>query len=388
MTKKSMTLTATSRPRRSSSPARRPRTGRTAVTLALLAAGVTGSSLQMQANAPVVVDLANGQARQESQSAAKLEVTRTEAPAAAVAVAVAAPVVSQVAVVAVAAPALQPVAVSSYDEHELRTRLRWMEVRVGSHTVATPDPGSRVLLVRAAAQRAALGDVGLDWRDVYGVINAETSWVPRTGIGRNGVVSHGIAQFEPATARALGLRNPNDVVAAVHAAAVHLREAAQWSARRIANLGLTEEQRAAKLREGVSVYYNLSSRGRRLWSGTNTAQMPFETRRHIFNVQEGARLAERMATPGAVTPTPSVPAPLLVAAAERAPAPRAQRTRAAAPRNTAPREVGTISWSGKGGQASGSRKGTYVVWSNGKVSRQPAAGQHGALTWTPRQHVG
>ena len=50
-------------------------------------------------------------------------------------------------------------------------------------------------------------------------------------------------------------------------------------ARRIANLKLTPEQHAQKLREGVSIYYNLSSKGRSAWNGLNTAKLPIETRR-------------------------------------------------------------------------------------------------------------
>src|SRR5215218_9502388 len=64
----------------------------------------------------------------------------------------------------------------------------------------TLEPAARLKLSRAAAEKAALHEVGLDFRDVYGVISAETSWVPRAGMGRNGVVSEGLGQFEPATA--------------------------------------------------------------------------------------------------------------------------------------------------------------------------------------------
>src|SRR5690349_15929263 len=121
------------------------------------------------------------------------------------------------------------------------------------------EPALRLRLARSAADQAGLHEVGLDFRDVYGVISAETSWVPRAGIGRNGVVSQGLAQFEPATARAVGLRDPNNAVEAVHAAARLLREAAVWSAERVSHLSQEPEQHAAKLREGVSIYYNLST---------------------------------------------------------------------------------------------------------------------------------
>lgn len=182
---------------------------------------------------------------------------------------------------------------NSYDW--LRSQIRWKTVRFGNGEAQTPDKASRIMLVQAAAKSAGLDQVGLGFQDVYGVINAETSWVPRTGMGKNGTPSYGLAQFEPATARALGLRDPNDPVEAVHVAALHLKQAATWSANRLEGLKLTPEQRAEKLREGVSIYYNLSSKGRAKWNGTNTDIMPVETLRHIANTERGAREATYLA---------------------------------------------------------------------------------------------
>ena len=173
------------------------------------------------------------------------------------------------------------------DYAQLRSSIRWMQTRLGN----APDHHSRLLLAKSAAQRAGLAEVGLGWRDVYGIITAETSWVPRMGQSKNGTPNLGIAQFEPATARALGLRNPNDLVESVHVAAVHMKEAAQWSEDRIAGLRLGAGERALKLREGVSIYYNLSSRGRAVWNGRNTDRLPIETRRHIANARVGAQEA-------------------------------------------------------------------------------------------------
>ena len=248
----------------------------------------------------------------------------------------------------------------------LRSQLRWMTVRVGSRAVQTPDPNSRLLLARAAADRAGLSEVGLDWRDVYGVINAETSWVPRDGLGRNGVTSEGLAQLEPATARALGVRNANDPVEAVHAAAALLKEAAQWSARRIAGLRLAGGEHAARLREGVSIYYNLSTAARERWNGVSHPDLPAETRRHIANVREGARQAERLAVGKLDLPTVLSPAPKA-----------AQVQRVAAVRES-PRPLGTIEWSGSGNDADGRRAGKHVVWSNGTVTREAG----GRVRWT------
>lgn len=173
----------------------------------------------------------------------------------------------------------------------LRARLRWVQTRVGGDVLLTPDLGSRMLLAKSAAQRAGLSEVGLSFKDVYGIINAETSWVPRTGASKDGTPNLGIAQFEPATARALGVRDPHDPVEAVHAAALHMREAARWSAERVERLDLGAAERAEKLREGVSVFYNLSVRGRNRWNGTNADKLPRETQRHIVNTRAGVQEA-------------------------------------------------------------------------------------------------
>jgi hypothetical protein len=238
------------------------------------------------------------------------------------------------------------------------------------------------MLARSAAERAGLKDVGLDFRDVYGVINAETSWVPRTGMGKNGVASQGLGQFEPATAKAVGLRNPNDAVEAVHAAARLLREAAVWSASRIARLGLAPEQRAAKLREGISIYYNLSTRARSAWSGLNTASLPVETLRHIRNVRAGALQADQLnARLGGPNMPPLPPEGVLLAAAERS----APAHASAAARPATPQPVGTIEWSGKGGEGPGAGRRSYVVWSNGAVKPQSGGNVPvGAIRFTPR----
>ncbi|MEJ5990384.1 transglycosylase SLT domain-containing protein [Ramlibacter sp. PS3R-8] len=209
------------------------------------------------------------------------------------------------------APARFNVHIDAYYE-QLRTKLRWKDVRYAGDVLQTPDAQSRLLLVQSAAERAGLEKVGLSYADVYGIINAETSWIPRMGSSKDGTPNLGIAQFEPATARAVGLTDPLDPVQAVHAAAMHLKDAATWSSRRIANLKLTPEEHATKLREGVSIYYNLSSKGRSEWNGLNTAKLPIETQRHIANARLGAReaaemelqlvqLKSRMSLPGMMT---------------------------------------------------------------------------------------
>jgi len=179
-----------------------------------------------------------------------------------------------------------------YDQ--LRKKMNWLPVRYAGSMLKTPDAQSRILLAQSAAQRAGLAEVGLNHRDVYGIINAETTWIPRMGASKNGTPNLGIAQFEPATAKAVGLVDPSDPVEAVHAAALHLKDAAKWSAKRISGLKLTPEQHALKLREGVSIYYNLSTKGRNVWNGKNTAKLPVETQRHIANARLGAREAAEL----------------------------------------------------------------------------------------------
>ncbi|HEX2545024.1 MAG TPA: hypothetical protein VHL79_09115 [Ramlibacter sp.] len=196
--------------------------------------------------------------------------------------------------VSMAAPAAQA-AVQFASEEALRARIKWVPVRYAGENLKTLDEASRLLLAQAAAERAKLGEVGLSFEDVYGVIWAETSWIPRTGMGKNGVQSLGLAQFEPRTARGLGLKNPNDPVQAVYAAAVNMKHGAEWAADKIEHLKLTPEQRAEKIREGVSIYYNLSIKGRNKWDGQNTAILPVETQRHITNVRLGAEKASDIA---------------------------------------------------------------------------------------------
>lgn len=226
-------------------------------------------------------------------------VARTTRAAATATAAAAAAAVSQAA--PAAAPAIRmatPVAAAAvrFASHEaVRARIKFETVRYAGKPVKTLDEASRLLLTQAAAARAGLHKVGLSYQDVYGVIDAETDWIPRTGMGRNGVASIGLAQFEPRTARGLGLKDPNDPVQAVFAAAVNMKHGAEWAEDKISHLKLSPEQRAQKIREGVSIYYNLSIKGRNKWDGFNTAQLPIETQRHIRNVRQGAAEATQLA---------------------------------------------------------------------------------------------
>lgn len=203
---------------------------------------------------------------------------------------------------------------------ELRAQLRWVPARLGSEVLTLDNP-SRMLLAKSAARQAKLDEVGLGFADVYGIINAESSWLPGDGSSRDGTPNLGVAQFEPETAAALGVRDPHDVVEAVHAAAEHMREAAQWSASRIAGLKLSKPERARRLREGVSVYYNLSSRGRALWDGHDASGLPAATHAHIRNARLGAQEAAWLEIRGGATQLAdrSRAEPVLTAAAGAAP---------------------------------------------------------------------
>lgn len=217
-------------------------------------------------------------------------------PIAAAVPVVAAPAISEATPVSAPPQVSQPRAAQPREKYyaQLRRRIHWVPLRLRDEILSTPDMASRMLLVKSAARQAGLDDVGLGFKDVYGIISAETSWVPRTGASKDGTPNLGIAQFEPATARLLGMRNPDDPVESVHVAAQHMKQAALWSQDRIAGLKLDPAQRAEKLREGVSIYYNLSSRGRSAWNGRNTRKLPRETQLHIYNARLGARQADQL----------------------------------------------------------------------------------------------
>jgi soluble lytic murein transglycosylase-like protein len=180
-------------------------------------------------------------------------------------------------------------------EEALRAKMKFETARWGGKPVRTLDEASRIMLARAAAEKAGLSEVGLSYQDVYGVIEAETSWIQRTGSSKDGTPNLGLAQFEPRTAKSLGLTNPEDPVQAVFAAAKYMKLGAQWASGRIGYLKSDRALYAAKLREGVSVHYNLSIKGRNKWNGLNTAQLPVETQRHIRNAAAGAKEALEMA---------------------------------------------------------------------------------------------
>lgn len=174
-------------------------------------------------------------------------------------------------------------------------RLNYVQVSFGGKSVLTLDETSRIQLSKEAAAAHKLNTMGLSWKDLYGVIHAETNWIPREGIGKNGVASSGLAQLEPATAKSLGVADANDPVEALNASAALLKEAAQWSRIKVRNAGIKSGALFnEKMRDGVSIYYNLSTKARNTWDGRSTAELPVETQRHISNTRQGTRIAARM----------------------------------------------------------------------------------------------
>jgi hypothetical protein len=182
----------------------------------------------------------------------------------------------------VAAPAQTPAsAATAKDPNDLGdANLPPVTVIVDGKAYKAINPLERVRLCKEIAQEEKLQRAGLDWKDLYGVVNAETAWVARDGMGRNGRVSYGLAQLEKPTAAALGIADPSDPRQALHAVSRLIKEAASW--------GLRDNGRAA-----LSVYYNLSSHARAEWDG-KVESLPQETQLHIRNVADGRAIAQRL----------------------------------------------------------------------------------------------
>lgn len=201
---------------------------------------------------------------------------------------------------------------SGFSEKDVRNNLNYVNVTLRGEDRKTLDVPSRLLLSKWASDSNGLHSVGLNWKVLYGFIHAESTWVPQEGIGKNGVKSHGLAQFEGATARSYGLYNAYDPLAAVFAAAALIKDAAQWTQARLIQSPLTganPAQQAQALREGVSVYYNTGWKTRHAWSPTNSERLPDATKKHIINVKAGNMIAENLVADiksGIAADTPSL----------------------------------------------------------------------------------
>lgn len=184
---------------------------------------------------------------------------------------------------------------SGLSEDEIRKQLSYVDVMYQGKAHQTLDASSRLLLTKWASDNAKLEDVGLGWKYLYGVIHAESSWISRSGMGKNGVKSHGLAQFENATARLYGLTDALDPLKAVSASANLIRDAATWTQKKLDPLGMTAARQAQALHEGVSVFYNTGWNTRKKWTPERSTHLPSATKAHIKNVHAGHIIANNVA---------------------------------------------------------------------------------------------
>lgn len=161
--------------------------------------------------------------------------------------------------------------------------------QIDGRRVEAMNPLLRVQLCREVAQQEQLQRHGLGWRDIYAIVHAETGWFAREGQSKDGTPNLGVAQFEPATADALGI-DPHDPKQALQGVARLLKHARAWAASRAlpdAGDGYGPGGAAAH-----SVFYNLSTKARNGWSGTSPDELPIETQRHISNYRDGLKVAD------------------------------------------------------------------------------------------------
>lgn len=160
---------------------------------------------------------------------------------------------------------------------------RMVTIIMDGKSIKTIAPMDRVRLCKVVAAEQNLKASGLDWKDLYGLIHAETGWVPRDGLGRNGQISRGLAQIEDDTAESLGI-DPHNPKQALEGVAALLKDAVKWS----------QNKGHAATGSALSVYYNLSTRARNKWDGRSVHTLPIETQRHIANVSQGRLFATQL----------------------------------------------------------------------------------------------
>lgn len=171
--------------------------------------------------------------------------------------------------------------------------VRMVPVRFQGKRLASVYPADRVALAKEAAQSTRLNKkLGADaWKVVYGVISAESNWVPRNGMGANKRVSYGIAQMESPTAKALGIDPMNAHESAVGVAKLIDEASNAYRSRKHQGLVVTDElgrqmpERTA-IAAYISVHYNTSSSMRANWGG-NVGDLEKPTQVHIKNVSFG-----------------------------------------------------------------------------------------------------
>lgn len=179
--------------------------------------------------------------------------------------------------------------------NELRKNLNYVEITVGKQKHTVLDIASRIALVKAAAENAKLAECNLNSNDLYGIIHAETGWIARSGMGANHVKSEGLAQFEPNTAKAFGIDNPNDVVQAVFGAAWVMKEVGLWARsklnRELKHKNFSTQQKNKIFHAYISAGYNLSSDARNDLTAETIENAPIPTQLHIKNTEQGTKIA-------------------------------------------------------------------------------------------------
>lgn len=157
-------------------------------------------------------------------------------------------------------------------------------VKIDGKTYEALNPLERIRLCKEVAADTKLNQHGLDWRNIYATVHAETGWAERTGMGLNGKPSFGLAQMEAATARSLGI-DPTDPKASLVGVAMLLKEASAWAKAK------GHENKSA----AISIYYNLSSKARNSWDGVTLDNLPQPTKNHIKNMSDGLKMATHLA---------------------------------------------------------------------------------------------
>ena len=162
--------------------------------------------------------------------------------------------------------------------------LQPVKVMIAGKAYEALHPMERVRLCKEIASQQRLHLFGLDWRDIYAVVQAESGWASRDGMGLNGKPSFGIAQMEEATAKSLGI-NPADQRDALLGVSRLLKEASAWARAR----GHADKRMA------LSVYYNLSTKARNAWDGESLHVLPVPTQNHVRNLRDGHKIATSLA---------------------------------------------------------------------------------------------
>lgn len=171
--------------------------------------------------------------------------------------------------------------------------IRMIPVRFKGKQIHSVHPEDRIAIVKRASERESLDRMIGDeaWKLVYGMIQAESNWIPRDGLGRNNRISVGVAQMELPTAESLGI-DPHNPHEAAQGVAKLVKEAVETYKTRLRKGMVISDERGRKLEHRkalavyISVHYNTSSKFRSEWDG-RISSLHQPTRVHIKNVTYG-----------------------------------------------------------------------------------------------------